>query len=61
MDYIQRLCRLDTEENTELTGLGGRVQLLDLENETAMNEVRRFQNVIVKLTQMKANLKKANF
>ncbi len=49
MDYEQRLRRLDTEENTELSDLRARVNLVDSEIETAMHEVRRFQNAIVRL------------
>jgi hypothetical protein len=53
MDYLQRLRRLDTEENTDLADVRTRVQVLDLEMETAMYEVHRFQNIIILLTQKK--------
>ena len=33
MDYVQRLRRSDTEENTEFADLRARVQLIDLEIE----------------------------
>jgi hypothetical protein len=59
MDYVQRLRQLDTEETTELTDLREHGRVLDREIETAMNEVRRAQNVIVRLTQKKASLKEA--
>jgi hypothetical protein len=57
MDYEQRLRRLDTEENTELSDLRARVNLVDSEIETARHEVRRSQNAIVRLTLKKAGMK----
>jgi hypothetical protein len=57
MDYLQRLRRLGMEENTEFADMRARVQLIDLEIETSMHEVRRFQNLIVRLTQKKVSLK----
>jgi hypothetical protein len=57
MDYEQRLRRLDTEETTELADLRARVNVVDREIETAMHEVRRSQNAIVRLTLRKAGMK----
>jgi len=57
MDYEQHLRRLDTEEETELSDLRSRVNVVDHEIEKAMQEVRRFQNTIVRLTLKKANMR----
>ena len=57
MDYSQRLRRLETEKDTDLAALREMAQVKDLEIGTAIREVHRFQTIIVKLTQEKADLK----
>ena len=61
MDYEQRFRRLDTEENTELSDLRARVNMVDREIERAMHEVRRFQNAIVRLTLKKAGMREEEY
>jgi hypothetical protein len=45
------------EENTELTPVREGAQLIDLEIETAMHEINRLQNIIVRFTEKSTNLK----
>ena len=58
MDYSQRLRRLETEKDTDLTAIRELAQIKELEIGTAIREVHRFQNVIIKLTQEKDHLKR---
>ena len=57
MDYSQRLRRLETEKDTDLSTLRKLAQVNELEIGTAIREVHRFQNIIIKLTQEKGDLK----
>ena len=60
MDYSQRLRRLETEKDMDLTTLRELAQVKELEIGTAIREVHRFQNII-KLTQEKDDMKKEEY
>ena len=57
MDFTLHLRRLDTEKETDLDAVRERSRIVDLEIGTAMQEVHRFQSIILRLTQEKAGLK----
>ena len=57
MDFTLHLRRLDTEKETDLEAVRERSRIVDLEIGTAMQEVHRFQSIILRLTQEKAGLK----
>jgi hypothetical protein len=59
MSYVERLQQLETEEDTVISEIRERIHVKELERETAMLEVYRFQNIVVRKTQQVDQLKEA--